>query len=198
MKKKNVILLAAFVFLISNVKVQAQNFKKIFNGKDLSGWLVPQPNNDNWVVKGKELIVTSSEDRKGSNLWTEKSYKNFVFEAEYQNISGVVDSGIFLRSDKDQIQIGISGSLKRDLTGSPYIPGKGYPKEAKLGNSLNDKGWNTLKIQVVGNTYVVWLNGVAVNSYTSETIPEEGPIGIQLHPGNVMSIKYRNIKLAEL
>ena len=112
---------------------------------------------------------------------------------------GTVDSGFFLRSEDDQVQIGISGSLKRDMTGSPYIPKLRYPVEAKgVKDILKPKDWNTMKIKAVGKTYTVWLNGVEVMTYTSENMATTGPIGIQLHPGNEMSISYKNIRLAEL
>ena len=111
----------------------------------------------------------------------------------------MVDSGVWMRSENDQIQIGISGSLKRDLTGSPYIPKLKYPVEAKgILELVKPTDWNTMKIKMEGKTYTVWLNGVEVMTYTSETIPASGPVGLQLHPGNVMSIQYRNIRLAEL
>jgi hypothetical protein len=111
---------------------------------------------------------------------------------------GTVDSGIFLRSEHDQIQIGISGSLKRDLTASPYIPKKGYPVEAKVKDILKLKDWNTMKVKVVGSTYTVWLNGAEVMTYTSENMPASGPVGFQLHPGNEMSCSFKNIRLAAL
>jgi hypothetical protein len=112
---------------------------------------------------------------------------------------GTVDSGIFLRSKDDQIQIGISGSLKRDMTGSPYIPKLKYPVEAKgVEAILKPKDWNTLKIKVVGKTYTAWLNGTEVMTYTSENMPLLGRIGIQLHPGNEMSISYRNMTVGKL
>ena len=66
----------------------------------------------------------------GIDQWTEKEYKNFEMELGFRFIDGTIDSCIHLRNS-DQIQIGISGSLKRDMTCSPYIPGKGYPVEAK-------------------------------------------------------------------
>lgn len=121
-----------------------------------------------------------------------------MVEVEYKDVSGVVDSGIFLRGENDQIQIGISGSLKRDLTASPYIPGLRYPLEAKVDGILKPGDWNSLKVKVVGQTYTAWLNGKEVMTYTSEKIPASGAVGIQLHPGNVMSIQYRKIKLAEI
>jgi hypothetical protein len=63
---------------------------------------------------------------------------------------------------------------------------------------LKPKDWNTLKIKVVGKTYTVWLNGTEVMTYTSENIPLLGRIGIQLHPGNEMTISYRNMILGKL
>ena len=61
---------------------------------------------------------------------------------------GTIDSGIFIRTEKQQIQIGESGSLKRDLTGSPYIPGKGYPVEAEnVKELLKMDDWNTMKVK---------------------------------------------------
>ena len=49
---------------------------------------------------------------KGSVLWTEKNYKDFEIDLEFRFVDGTIDSGIHLRNS-DQIQIGISGSLKR-------------------------------------------------------------------------------------
>ena len=187
--------LALFATLVAYA--QEPKLKKIFNGKNLKGWVAPA--NNTWWMAGKGILfVKSGPDKKGSILWTEKKYKNFIIETDFLMGDGVVDSGIFLRSENDQIQIGISGSLKRDLTASPYIPKKGYPVEAKVKDILKLKDWNTMKVKVVGKSYTVWLNGMEVMNYTSEKIIDEGPVGLQLHPGNEMSISYRNIRLAEL
>jgi hypothetical protein len=193
--KKMIFSLALFATLVAYA--QEPKLKKIFNGKNLKGWVAPA--NNTWWMAGKGILfVKSGPDKKGSILWTEKKYKNFIIETDFLMGDGVVDSGIFLRSENDQIQIGISGSLKRDLTASPYIPKKGYPVEAKVKDILKLKDWNTMKVKVVGKSYTVWLNGMEVMNYTSEKIIDEGPVGLQLHPGNEMSISYRNIRLAEL
>lgn len=176
----------------------AQKLHNIFDGKTLNGWHVPDSNI--WFTAHHGVLnVQSSAGKKGVNLWTEKKYKNFIFQTDFLMGDGTVDSGVFLRGENDQIQIGISGSLKRDMTGSPYIPGLKYPVEAKgVAKLLRPKDWNTMKIKLIDKTYTVWLNGIEVMTYTSENIPDEGPIGLQLHPGNVMNIQYRKIKLAEL
>ncbi|MBP8941909.1 MAG: DUF1080 domain-containing protein [Saprospiraceae bacterium] len=184
--------------LLAFCSLSAQKLHKIFDGKTLSGWKVPENNTCYSASKGI-LYIQSNAEKKGSNLWTEKEYKNFIFQTDFKMGDGTVDSGVFLRSESDQIQIGISGSLKRDLTGSPYIPGLRYPVEATgVAQILKPKDWNTMKIRVVDKTYTVWLNGKMVMTYTSEKIPAMGPIGLQLHPGNEMSIQYRKIKLAEI
>ncbi|NDC78853.1 MAG: DUF1080 domain-containing protein [Chitinophagia bacterium] len=185
------------MLLTSATTDREPRLRRIFNGRDLTGWTVSQ-GADQWTVAGRELLVRNNAERKGSILWTQKSYRDFILQADFLMGDGTVDSGFFLRSEKDQIQIGISGSLKRDLTASPYIPGKGYPVEAKVADILRLKDWNTMKIRVRGNAYTVWLNGREVMNYTSATLPETGPIGIQLHPKNEMSIRFRDIRLAEL
>jgi len=167
----------------------------IFDGKTLDGWEVK--GSDVWTAKAGVLSGTSNEKKQGSIVWTEKEYGDFVFETEFK-FEGKIDSGIFLRHEKDQIQIGISGSLKRDMTASPYIPSKGYPVEAKgVAELLKEGEWNTMKITVKGNVYSVELNGKHVMDYTSETATDKGPIGIQMHAGVKMIVEYRNITLEE-
>lgn len=189
------------IFLLTlffTVNAQKHKPRKIFNGKDLEGWTASQ-GADQWTASRGVLFVKNNPERKGSILWTNKKYRDFILEADFLMGDGVVDSGFFLRSESDQVQIGISGSLKRDLTGSPYIPGKGYPVEAKgVKDLLKLKDWNSMKIKVTGKSYTVWLNGMEVMTYQSTTIADEGPIGIQLHPKNEMSISFRKIRLAEL
>ena len=88
-------------------------------------------------------------------------------ELDFRFGEGTVDSGVHVRT-QDQIQIGISGSLKRDMTCSPYIPGKGYPVEAKnIKNLLKSRDWNTMRIRAIGNQYTVWLQDEEVMTYKS-------------------------------
>ncbi|WPP51018.1 3-keto-disaccharide hydrolase [Catalinimonas niigatensis] len=185
-------------FTLAMIPAKEPKMKKIFNGKNLKGWVVPE-NNIWWSANDGLLTAKSGPEKKGSILWTEKEYGDFIVQGDFKMGEGTVDSGFFLRSEDQQIQIGISGSLKRDMTGSPYIPGKAYPVEAKgVKDLLKLDDWNTMKIQAKDNIYTVWLNGQEVTTYTSENVPDKGPIGLQLHPGNEMSIDFRNIMVAEL
>lgn len=166
----------------------------------LKGWKIPKGNeNSKWYqVTNNILEVRSGPKKKGSVLWTEKEYRDFELNLEFQFISGTIDSGIHLRNS-DQIQIGISGSLKRDMTCSPYIPGKSYPVEAKnIKKLLKPKNWNQMRIRAIGPKYTVWLQGEEVMNYKSSSAKEKGPIGIQLHGNRQMAINFKNIKVQEI
>lgn len=183
--------------LLSSPLAAGEKLSPIFNGKDLAGWKAPA-NNVWFLVEDGVLQLRSDPDQTGQDLWTEKDYGDFVLELEFKFGEGTVDSGVFVRC-QDQIQIGISGSLKRDMTASPYIPGKGYPVEAEgVAELLKMDDWNHMRIEVRGMEYAVSLNGKKVMSYTSETGKARGPIGIQLHGKRDMAIGYRHIKIAEL
>jgi hypothetical protein len=193
-----------FFFLsIFQLTAQKNNIEKtssLFNGQDLTGWKIPKGNEKvGWYkATGGILELRSGPKKKGSVLWTEKNYQNFEIDLEFRFVHGTIDSGIHLRNS-DQIQIGISGSLKRDMTCSPYIPGKGYPVEAsKVAKLLNAKDWNKLKIRAIGPKYTTWLQGKEVMNYESDSAKKEGPIGIQLHGNRNMKIDFRNIMVKEL
>lgn len=194
---KHAILVFLNLSLFTNV-VYADGLPTIFNGNDLAGWKVPE-GNIWWKAEDGVLHCESGPNKKGSTLWTSRDYANFVMQFEFKFGAGTVDTGIYVRTSKEQIQIGISGSLKRDMTGSPYVAGKGYPVEAEgVQEILKLDDWNSMTIVAIGQNYSVWLNGQHVMSYDSESAIEEGPIGIQLHGNRDMSAFYRKLTLAEL
>lgn len=197
----------AFVLLVSNAVCFAQKpdspaLTPLFNGKNLDGWQTPDFPECWTVAENGVLHLANNEKKKGDILLTKRRFRDVVCELEFKFGAGTIDSGIFLRNQKEQIQIGISGSLKRDLTASPYIPGKGYPVEAlntpERKKLLKATDWNHLKIRAVGQRYTTWLNGTEVMNYTSATAAEEGPLGIQLHGNRDMSISFRNLKATDL
>jgi hypothetical protein len=190
---RSLLLLLLFTFSCT----AAPNFLPLFNGEDLSGFKVPK-NNIWWSVEDELIVCKSGPKKKGSTLWSQKKFENFTVELDFKMVSGTVDSGLFLRNN-DQIQIGISGSLKRDMTSSPYIPKKGYPKESEgVADILKVEGWNTLKVKADGRLYTIWLNGKQVNHYQSSTAIEKGPVGLQLHAGKDMEIRFKNFRIAEI
>jgi hypothetical protein len=201
MKFQLLILLSVLCLSTAWSQDKAPKMKKIFNGKTFKNWEVPE-NNIWWTIHDGILSTKNGPEKKGSILWTKKEYKDFVVQLDFKFGDGTIDTGIFMRGDGEdapQIQIGESGSLKRDMTGSPYVPKKGYPVEAEgVKELLKMDDWNTIRAQAVGNVYTVWLNGKKVMTYTLENAKLEGPIGLQLHPGREMAVDFRNISVAKL
>ena len=190
--------IASSILLILQSTADDGELKSIFNGKDLTGWDVPD-NNIWFTAKDGVLKLENGPQKKGQTLWTSDEYENFEMEFDFKMGKGTVDSGVYVRNSREQIQIGISGSLKRDMTGSPYISGKGYPVEAKgVKELLKLDDWNTMKICAEGKKYTVWLGGEKIMTYESDSATKKGKIGIQLHGNRVMSIEYRNLKARSL
>ena len=190
--------IAFSILLILQSTADDGELKSIFNGEDLTGWDVPD-NNIWFTVKDGVLKLENGPQKKGQTLWTSDEYENFEMEFDFKMGKGTVDSGVYVRNSREQIQIGISGSLKRDMTGSPYISGKGYPVEAKgVKELLKLDDWNTMKICAEGKKYTVWLGGEKIMTYESDSAIKKGKIGIQLHGNRVMSIEYRNLKARSL
>lgn len=201
MKIQLVLILSLLCLGTLDAQDKSPKMKSIFNGKTFKNWEVPE-GNIWWTVNDGILSVVNDPKLTGSILWTKKQYKDFVVQLDFKFGKGTVDSGIFMRgdgADAPQIQIGISGSLKRDMTASPYVPKQGYPVEAEgIAELLKMDDWNTMRAQAVGNEYTVWLNGKKVLTYALENAKLEGPIGLQLHPGKEMAIEFRNISAGKL
>ncbi|MGK7393267.1 MAG: 3-keto-disaccharide hydrolase [Candidatus Cyclobacteriaceae bacterium M3_2C_046] len=196
MKRSILALLIGLCFACSNP--EQDGFETLFEGENLQAWQTPDLA-EAWTVNDGLLVVQSDEAKTGSILWTKNDYQDFIIKADFKFGQGTVDSGIFLRDESQQIQIGESGSLKRDMTCSPYIPGKGYPVEATgVADIIKMDDWNTIQVQAQGNQYTAWLNGEEVMNYTSDNAVETGPIGIQLHPNRDMTMYYKNIEVKEL
>lgn len=60
-------------------------FVSIFNGRDLTGWKIPEGDNGHWkVVDGVIDYDAGSEAPGNKNLWTEKAYRNFELKVDWR------------------------------------------------------------------------------------------------------------------
>jgi len=177
----------------------------LFNGKDLTNFKA-EKSKEFWRVEDGVLIGENNAEKKGDYLWTEKEYKDFVieFDVRWKGVTERgVDTGVEMRKPNIQCQLGVSGSLKVDMSGSWYTGGKdkypeaGQAKEAKT--LMKPEGeWNHFRIQAKGDTFTCWINGKKASEYTDAKFAGPAPLGLQIHPGVVMKCEYRNIKIAEL
>ena len=131
-------------------------------------------------------------------LYTEKSYGDVIVEGEVR-FTGEIDSGIMVRKPELQVQIGVSRSLKRDMTCSFYTGS--YPEQARATRAadlLKPGEWNRIRVEAQGDTFTVWLNGEQVSRYTDAKYKDAGPIGLQIHGGLVMQVEFRDLRALAL
>ena len=196
----------SIVFLTTVAGIAEEpKLRPLFNGKDLTNFKADGAT-EFWRIENEVLIGENNAEKKGHYLWTEKSYGDFVLEFDVRWKAGTdrgVDTGIEMRQPKIQLQLGVSGSLRVDMSGSFYTGGKpaypqaGQAKEAK--KLMKPEGeWNTFRIQAKGDTFTCWINGEKASEYTDPKFSGAAPLGLQIHGGVEMKCEYRKVKIAEL
>lgn len=90
MKKISVlsVIMCSFILIVSAQSVtdfEKEDYNSLFNGKDLSGWVIPEGDNGHWnVVEGVIDYDAQSEAEGDKNLWTEKEYEDFKLHVEWR------------------------------------------------------------------------------------------------------------------
>lgn len=77
----SVVLIAAAAFAAD----APPGFVPLFNGKDFSGWTVPENDGGHWkVLDGVIDYDARSEAKKDKNLWTEKEFGDFTLKIDWK------------------------------------------------------------------------------------------------------------------
>ena len=74
----------------------APAFRDLFNGKDLTGWVNVNTDEDTWTVKDGVLIC---KGKPIGVMRTDRQYENFVLHIEWKHINPGGNSGVFAWSD---------------------------------------------------------------------------------------------------
>ena len=112
--RSNFLLLVGLVVVFgSEFPAKAQDpgdgFVSLFNGKDLSGWKVPEGDGGHWkVVDGVIDYDAASESKGDKNLWTEKEYGDFILMIDWRikETSGLYGTPIVLQDGSDLTDAG--------------------------------------------------------------------------------------------
>ena len=207
MKKILLLLTLAALAVMPSSTTAAGNdesgFQPLFNGKDLTGWKLRNPNgHDSWsVLPDGVLKNTVEKGTHGTDLVTEKKFWNFTVRYEYMTPENS-NSGFYLRG-RHEIQI--LGDYK---TGRATISGNGSIYNFKAPDQFVTKPageWQTAEATIIGNRITVIMNGVkihdnvecnrATGSEIDNKVNEPGPIFLQ---GDHGTVSFRNIRIKEL
>tara|TARA_X000000368_G_C22893212_1_gene650614 strand:+ start:89 stop:697 length:609 start_codon:yes stop_codon:yes gene_type:complete len=201
---KNKLILILFLVFSSILFSCNQDSKKIislFNGNDLDGWTTY--GTEKWYVENGDLVCENGPDNEYGYLSTNKYYDNFILTLEFKQESNG-NSGVFFRStvegviiDGWQVEISPPGMN----TGGIY---ESYGREWLIKpdpkkENLNYGDWNSMKIMVNGDNVKTWLNGIEMITLNDEIIGQgKGSIALQIHAGDDVKVRWRNINLEKL
>ncbi|MEM9341373.1 MAG: DUF1080 domain-containing protein, partial [Bacteroidota bacterium] len=185
MKKTTLsLLLSTFVILVS-----AQEWRPLFNGKNLNGWET-HGGDATYKVENEEIVGYAVLKSKNTFLCTKEKFSDFILEYEVF-LPNDMNSGVQFRSEineNDRVygyQCEVDPDGKRQWTGGIYDEGRRnwlYPL------SRNEKGkqafqlgrWNKFRIECLGSDIRTYVNGVHT-SWLIDDMTAEGIIGLQVH-----------------
>jgi len=154
----------------------------LFDGETLDGWHAE--GGAEWSVEDGILIGKQGDDYAPGDLFTDGEYADFELEVEYRAV-WPANSGIWFRYTDDQ------HAYQADIlewpdpvaySGTIYAPGKMFIA-INDDPSIEDRdGWNTMRVQAVGEHLNVTLNGVQA-AHAHDSDHANGRIGIQIHAG---------------
>lgn len=175
----------------------------LFNGQNLDGWKLTDPNAvSGWSVDNGILVNRpTQQDGKPhinyGNLRTEKEFEDFNLKLEVR-LAQDNNSGVYLRGIYE-IQVADTYGRKLD----PHNMGALYSRITPSSAAEKPPGeWQTMDITLVDRHVTVILNGVKI----VDNQPAEGPTGGALWPdvlrpgplylqGDHTGVEYRNIVL---
>ena len=212
MKIASVIATLGILSLSAIVVAEENGFVSLFNGKDMAGWTNPYEWGEIEVVDG-EIHLTGE---KKFFVITDKSYSDFVFEADILLPPGKANSGFIFRGlvEPNKVygyQAEVDGDEERKWSGGLYDEGrrmwfispiKGDDESVKAfrdraGDAFKRNDWNTYRITCKGDHIKIEVNGV-VTTDVHDAMDSEGPIAIQHHGEKGQTYRFRNLRIKEL
>lgn len=208
--------LAAVMFVLIAADLRGdekdQGFVRLFNGKNLDGWVV-KGKASGWQIK--DGILRSDGATGGDWIRTTKEYGDFILKVDWK-VSKGGNSGVFIRvPDKDapwqngyEVQISNAPRDDKHCTGALYGCAAVKPRP----DETADK-WHTFEIHCVGPRIKVIADGVTVVDVEQTKLPTpqekgysdpktkalRGYVGLQdSHAAAGTYIEYRNVMIKEL
>jgi hypothetical protein len=185
-------------------ELPASKWQALLGGKSLAGW--KKLGGGEWKVEGGVLRGTSSkaEPRHGI-LLTKKSYGDFAVTLKFRAVQG--NSGLYFRVEeapKEAVMVkGFQAEIDptNDVGGLYETLGRGWvvrPKPAEVKKWFRPGAWNELSVIALGGRVVVHVNGKKSAELKDDPGRRRGPLGLQLHGGQDMDVRFKDIEVLEL
>jgi hypothetical protein len=222
---KNCALCGAMLLLVGYQAPAADppQFRDLFNGKDLTGWVNVNTDKDTWTVRDGLLVCSGKPI---GVMRTEKQYENFVLHIEWRHMEAGGNSGVFAWSGGTpaegkrlpkglEIQMleldWVNQHKQADGTLPPiaYVHGELFGtsglttvpdnprnnRSKSLENRCKGKGeWNEYDVVCVDGVVKLAVNGKFVNGLSQASVKK----GYLCLESEGAEIHFRNIRILEL
>jgi hypothetical protein len=213
------------LLLVAAGRLAAQGvpqFRDLFNGKDLSGWVNVNTDKDTWSVRDGILVCSGQPI---GVMRSDKQYENFILHIEWQHKEPGGNSGVFVWSnavpgEKNRLPNGVEvqmleldwvnlHKIKGETPPLAYVHGELFgvggvetvpdnprgPRSKSIENRAKGRGeWNTYDVVAVDGVIKLAVNGKFVNGI-SRSSQKRGYLCLESEGAE---IHFRNIKIMEL
>ena len=192
------LLLAALLVLATASFAQKDDvpWKSLFNGKNLDGWKMVGDKGEAYVENGEIIIRRTLNTKEHTFVTTKKKYSDFILEVDFKMDASGWSTGVLVRcvdakSDTSKVrlygyQIKIDNT-PRNWTGGIFDDFGGtwkwmydLSKNEPARQAFKTSGWNTFRIEAIGNSIKVWLNGVPSTNLINDKY-SKGYIALKIH-----------------
>ncbi|MFM2145587.1 MAG: hypothetical protein RL732_423, partial [Bacteroidota bacterium] len=185
-------------------------WRDLFNGKDLKGW-VQKNGQAKYTVSQGEIVGETVANTPNSFLCTQEEFGDFILELDLK-VDEAMNSGIQFRSlSLPEYQNGRVHGYQMEVDPSPRAWSGGIYDEGRRDwlyiPNINPAGqkafkigdWNHYRIEAIGNNLRTWINGIPVAHLIDDLTPK-GFIALQVHSiyGDMkegMKIHWKNIRI---
>lgn len=192
-------------------------WRDIFNGKDLTGWVNVNTADDTWSVKDGLLVCTGHPI---GVMRSDRQYENFIFQVEWRHMEAGGNSGTFLWSEPvpqegrrltrgvEVQMLELEWCVQHNRTDA-YVHGELFgtmglktvpdnprgPRSKSIEKRCKGKGqWNKYVVVCVDGVIKLSVNGKFVNGISKAEV-KKGYICLESEGAE---IHFRNIKIMEL
>lgn len=198
-------------------------WRELFNGKDLSGWVDVNTSPETWTVRDGMLVCSGLPI---GVMRSEKQYENFLLHIEWRHMKAGGNSGVFVWSEgsvpgKGRLPKGMEVqmleldwvNLHPQKDGSPapigYVSGELFgangltctPDHPRGSRSMSSElrckphgEWNTYDVVCVDGTVKLSINGKFVNGVSGSSVRK----GYLCLESEGSEIHFRNLRIMEL
>ncbi|GAA5478565.1 hypothetical protein Hhel01_02065 [Haloferula helveola] len=197
-------------------------WRELFNGKDLTGWVDVNTSPETWSVRDGLLVCSGHPI---GVMRSDRQYENFILHIEWRHMEAGGNSGVFVWSNavpsKNRLPLGMEVQMlelawvnqHKGKDGKPapigYISGELFGANGLTATPENPRGnrsmsyelrckphgeWNTYDVVCVDGTVKLSINGKFVNGIRDASIRK----GYLCLESEGAEIHFRNIRILEL